>query len=350
MKKMILFPLLSICFCWLACYKEKAYLPTNVPADSVLVKVTSSDAALPADGLSFTFISAELPLSAVDNRSSVVFTTTRGTFDNNAKTITQAAVLVNDNGTNRRLARVKLIASSNVENADVTATVSNIAKTITVPFVSPAYDTYLTVMPSAGTMPADGASFVYLNVEQPLNVPLDNTSVVFTATSGTFDNGTKTITKSSTVTLVGGIYKRAVQVRFTSSKNLETAHIEVSTKSTLKATSVDFTKAFPESIKLSVGAPSIATGFANSVQVTTALSRLLGMPSVGCDATLAVTDTNNVVRGSFINYVGKSDGSGIVTNKFTLGTDTYKGKLNIIATTQDASGKVLIDKTQIIAQ
>jgi hypothetical protein len=330
-----------------SCYHESEYLPTNVSSDQLIKSLAATAPAIPADAQSFTYIVAELPLDALDIRSVVVFTTTKGTFDNNSKTITLSATVVNDNGVNKRIAKAKLTSSAIIETADVTATVSNVSKTIPVSFTNLLFDSFLTIASFPASIPADGASFGYINIEQPLNILTDYTSIVFTTSNGLFDNGTKTITKSSATVLVNGVYKRVAQVRLIASKIVDSALVEVAVKGTSKNFTVNFLKALPDSVSISLSAPAIATGFANSVTITTSLIRSAGVPSLNNDATLTVTDTANVSRGSFINYSSKSDINGVIVNKFTLGSDTYKGKLIVTATA--GTGKPS-NTTQIIAQ
>lgn len=347
-KEFLLIFLMSFLFS--SCYKEKDYEPAKVNADEVIVSLTATDPVITADGQSFTYILAELPTNAVDARSTVVFTTTKGTFDNNTKTISLAATLINDNNTNKRIAKVKLVSSTVIENADITATVSNVSKKIAVSFTNPAYDSFLSVSSSESAIQADGASTATITVEQPVNILSDYTSVTLVTTAGTFDNGTKTITKSSALVLVNGVYKRMAQVRITASKSEENANIEVAIKGTLKNHSISFQRAFPENIELSLSGASITTGFANSLQITTNLLRQKGIPTINNEATLEVVDTNNISRGILINYKTKSDASGQIINKLTLGTDTYKGVLKIIAKSKDALGNTITTENEILAQ
>jgi len=338
------------CLLFSSCYNEKDYLPTNINPDEVIAGLYASNPVLPADGQSFTYIIAELPVNAVDARSTVTFTTTRGTFDNNNKTIMLAATLVRDNGQNKRIAKVKLVSSSTIEIADVTASIGGTTKVVSVTFTNLALDSFLTVSATSNTIPADGASFTTIIAEQPVNVQGDYNSITFTATAGVFDNGTKIINKSSALVLVNGVYRRIAQVRLTASKLEESAAIEIAIKGTLKAYNVNFKKAYPESIALTLGALSISPGYANSVQINTNLLRGKGTPTVNNEATTIVVDTNNVRRGAFINYNTKSDINGQVINKFTLGTDNYKGKLRVVATAVDSVGNYLVAESEIIAQ
>lgn len=341
---------LLLCIMASSCYHEDEYLPTNISADSIITQLSASVYTIPADGQSFTYIMAVLPIDAEDTRSTVTFTTTEGTFDNNTKTITQTANIINDNGTNKRIAKVKLTSSNQIQNAEVTATVFNFTKTITVSFTNLPFDSYLSISSTAADVPADGASYTYVNVDQPVSIISDYSSITFTTTAGLFDNGTKTITKSSSTILVNGIYKRTATVRLTSSKSVEIANVEVAIKGTSKNLSINFVKAFPDSIKLSVSAPSITQGYENSILITLNLIRSIGIPSINNDATISVMDANNVIKKSFVNYNTKSDANGQIINRFTMGNDPYKGILIITASGTDISGKVLSDISRIIAQ
>ncbi|MFT3681037.1 MAG: hypothetical protein QM791_12235 [Ferruginibacter sp.] len=332
---------LIICGIFTKCYKDNDYMPVNVNAGEVIVSLTALPDNIPADGQSFTYIIAELPLNAIDSKSNVVFTTTKGSFDNNTKTITQLATLINDNGVNRRIAKVKLTGTVQIDTAEVFAVTGNVTKSIKVIFSNLAYDNFLTVTADAPSVPADGASSTFINVEQPLNIPAEYSTVTFTTTNGTFDNGTKTITKSTSTILLNGTYKRLAQVRLTAGKIEETVVVEVAIKGTLKTVPVNFEKAYPEDVKIVIATPYITSGIENSLQITTNLIRQIGIPTIGNEASLRVVDADNAERGGFINYSNKSDASGSIVNKFTLGTDSYRGVLRIIAESKDASGKQL---------
>ena len=334
----------------ISCYHENDYLPTNINADQVIKSFAPVDSVIAGDGQSFTYLIAELPVEADNAKSTVTFTTSKGTFDNNTKTITQPATVINDNGTNRRIAKVKLVSIAQVDTAQISATVANITKYSRVVFSNLAYDSFLTVTADHNSIPADGASFTTLTVMQPLNLLSDYNSITFTTTSGTFDNGTKTISKSSGTVLINGSYQKMAQVRLTSSKNVETANVEVAIKGTTKNIAINFTRAYPENIKISIAAPYIASGIDGSQQITINLLRSKGTPSVGTVASLSVMDTNRVSLGTFINYNNLSDASGTIVNKFTLGTDTYKGTLKILAQTADSTGQTLRDSVNIIVK
>jgi hypothetical protein len=96
-----------------------------------------------------------------------------------------------------------------------------------------------------------------------------------------------------------------------------------------------------------VANPYITPGLENSLQITTILLRSVGSPSVGNEAFLKVIDTSNVVRGGFINYNTKSDSGGNITNKYTLGTDAYRGNLRVVAEGSDIGGRPLRDTVTI---
>jgi hypothetical protein len=335
---------LSACY-----YKDDDYLPANIDANKVIIDLKAVSLTIPADGQSFTYIIAELPVNAIEAKSTVTFTTTRGTFENNTKTMNISAVLINENNQNKRIAKVKLISSTVIETADITATVAGVTKNLSVSFTNLALDTFLSISAPPNVL-ADGVSNANIIVEQPLNVPSDYTSVTFTTTAGTFENGNKTIVKSSALILVDGVYKRLVQTRLTASKNEESAIIEAAIKGTLKTQVVQFKRAHAESIHITVAALSIASGFANSLQITTNLLRSKGTPTQNSEATLKAVDTTNIERGILINYSTKSDANGQIINKFSMGNDPYKGKLKLIAASADSVGHPISDTTLIFVQ
>lgn len=343
--------LLALAFIFLlfACYHEDDYLLTNIDAGQIIKNLYTTQDQILADGQSYTYIIAELPSDAVDSRASVVFTTTKGTFENNTKTITLLATMQNVEGQDKRIAKVKLISSVRIETAEVTATVANISKTIGVSFTNLPYEELLTVNSSAAEAPADGASAIYLTAEQPLNTADSQASIIFTTTAGNFDNGTRTITKPSVVTLIDGVYKRTSKVRLTSGKTVELASIDITTSVTAKSLTVDFVRAYPEYVNVTVSAAAIQTGFNNTMTITTQLLRSIGVPSINSEIALRVVDASGADHGTFINFNNKSNAEGKVVNSFTLGADTYQGPLFIKATATDAQGLPIISQYPITA-
>ncbi len=331
---------------FISCYKESDYQPANI--NTSLITLSAADASIVGDGDAFTYITAELPLETRDDKSSVVFTTNKGTFENTQKTITKTATIQSVGGVNKRIAKVKLISSTKIEKATVEATIGDITKTVDVSFVSINYDALMTITTSGTQIPADGESSLLITVEQPLDTKDDYTSIVFTTSKGSFENGSKTITKPSTIILENSVYKRKSLVKLISSKKVETADIEISVKNTLKKLSIPFLNAFPETLKLSASALILSGGFANLLTVTTTLLRPVGTPSAQNISDLFVFDANKNKIGYFQNYLSSSDETGTIQNKFTLGDYTYKGALKIIAIGTNALGKTITSDTLFI--
>jgi hypothetical protein len=251
-------------------------------------------------------------------------------------------------GQNKRIARVKLFSTTKIEKAIVEASIGDVTKSTEIQFSSPNYDTYLQLGTSSPSILADGFTSAQIEVEQPIDTKDDFISITFTTTKGTFENGTKTITKSSLVVKNGDQYTRKAIVQLTSTTQIGDAVVEATIKNTSKKITVKFEKAFPEDIQLTTSALSLAPGFNNSITLTTNILREKGIPSAGHEATLQVFDKNGTEIGSFLNLVTTSDGNGNLSNKFTLGNQSYSGNLTVRATTKNQSGTILPKEITVI--
>lgn len=332
-------------FCW-SCYKDDDYLPSHANYEGFL-NLSASATTIPADGESSVFLYGELPIDIREDKTSITFTTTKGTFENGQKTITKAATVQVLNGANKRIAKVKLTSAATITQATVEATIGDITQTITIAFTTIDYASLFSLSAAPAQIPADGESYTVLTAEQPLDVKEEYTSVTFSTTKGTFENGQKTITKSSLINLENTVYRRKAIVRLVSSKKVDSADIEASVKGTSKKTTVYFVRAFPESIKLSTTGISISPGFGNSVVLTTTLLRRVGTASQGAPVKLESFDANNAKIGYFINYNEASDENGQTTNRFTLGDQNYRGSIKIVATAVDGENKPIRDSIQL---
>lgn len=109
--------------CCSSCYKED-----KVVVSDVIKEFTISPSALPADGLSKAQIMVILPDDVLDTKRSVVFTTTKGLFDIEAKnSVTVVAVDTMLNGRQQVVAIASLVAANEEGKALVTAKVQNFA-------------------------------------------------------------------------------------------------------------------------------------------------------------------------------------------------------------------------------
>jgi hypothetical protein len=102
------------------------------------------------------------------------------------------------------------------------------------------YSKFLLLSTSDSIIVADGESTSYITAEIPMEIRDDKASVVFTTNKGTFDNGTKTITKIATIQSINNVNKRIAKIKLTSSTKIEKATIEATVGDISQSLEVSF--------------------------------------------------------------------------------------------------------------
>lgn len=111
------------------CYKEK-----TASSSEVILSIGHSPTTIPADGVSKSLITVEIPAETPDASNSIVLTTTKGLFDviaKNTATISAQNVMGTD-GKNHRIGTMYLVATNDTLPAIITATIKNYSKSDTV--------------------------------------------------------------------------------------------------------------------------------------------------------------------------------------------------------------------------
>ena len=128
------------------------------------------------------------------------------------------------------------------------------------------------------------------------------------------------------------------------------ATISVNGATIQKDTTITFLKAYPEVIRQSVSTPLVKPDFFEPITITTTLERNNGKVSKNTIVDIVVVDTTGVERGRIDDLRTKSNEEGIVENKFTMGEDTYVGKLYLIASSETENQTVLKDTITLISK
>lgn len=111
-------------------YKEV----TEPTADSI-IKVTAAPTSIPADGVSKTEISVQLPDDVMDTKRSVIFTTTRGLFEIENKNTTTVTALDLTVGTDvKKIAKATLIGTTDEGTSVVIIKVQSYVLTTNISF------------------------------------------------------------------------------------------------------------------------------------------------------------------------------------------------------------------------
>ncbi|MFD2588980.1 hypothetical protein ACFSQJ_18795 [Croceitalea marina] len=118
-----------------------------------------------------------------------------------------------------------------------------------------------------------------------------------------------------------------------------------------KTVDVNFENAYPEAINVFTDSLTINPNSFNQIKITTELSRSVGMVNSGIKAETHVVDTLGNTLGLFNNYQNTlfTRDSGRIENRFSLGNESYLGKLLIVAKTETPAGE-LRDTTIIFSK
>jgi adhesin/invasin len=214
------------------CHRPDDYFIDPTHADSVL-SVTSSTATLPADGISRATITAQLdPRTDADKRN-VTFTTTAGTLIAAGKEGPSITVPADTTAK----AVVELRSSTTPATARVDVAVSTVARSTSVQFVKLAREEVFDVSVSGTSVPADGVSTAVFTVTLKRLGTLDQRSIKFETSAGTFIASGQPIARSVTMT-AGATGQVIVELQ---SETPATAHVRVTALDTLYEVDISFT-------------------------------------------------------------------------------------------------------------
>ncbi|HSK77387.1 MAG TPA: hypothetical protein VLQ45_13120 [Thermoanaerobaculia bacterium] len=265
------------------------FSPTSPGVVNALV-VTADRTSLVADGSSTTVLTATISPLAAEDRRTVTFKTSTGTFIGASTPPTELTVLAS-----RGVAKATLQSSRKVEVAAINVTVKDDAETLAtfrldIPFVA-AGSEVLQLEVTPPSIPADGFSRATLVATVGADVPSDRRTVVFTASKGQLVNGSGT---PSTLEVVAGRDNKA-RAELISSRSLETAIVEASLKDVpgaIERATVRFDPLNPaDVIQLSTSVTEAPADGATILQVTATVASGLA----GTDRQVTFTTT----RGTF---------------------------------------------------
>jgi len=175
-------------------------------------------------------------------------------------------------------------------------------------------------------------------------------AIVFNTTNGSFVGGEgTTITKVATPARNSGRYEAVVTL--VSTKSLGTATITATTASgEVKAKNrktVIFEKAYPQSFTVRVDSASLKPSFQSEIILSAILLRTDGIPTSGHGVTFTAQGEDNRHLGFYVNNdsTSISDGNGIASIRYTLGSDSV-GVNEVITVT--ATSEIIIEGSEII--
>jgi len=268
---------------------------TNVVLDN-LMQVSTSEASLPADGFSRATITATLRFGG-DLRRPVTFTTTRGTLIKFGATggSTTETVTADASG----VARIQLQADSTVGTAQVTADVSGYNRGLFVQFVPVSPTSIIRLAQSRDSAPADGATRTQFIAAVSPNIPEASRTVVFTTTDGSFTSDTDAGNlKRATVEVDAG---NTAVVELRSPLTAANASIAATIANVTTRSTVNFTRALPTTILVSLSKSSATRAGSDSVDITVKLMRDVGQVANNTVVTYEARDAAGKPIGFFNN-------------------------------------------------
>ncbi|MCP9748603.1 hypothetical protein [Lacihabitans sp. CS3-21] len=153
---------------------------------------------------------------------------------------------------------------------------------------------------------------------------------------------------------INGENKKIADFEFTSKRVKSTkikAIISVYESEISKEQSVTFKQAFCESIDVTSSSLTIVPDSSfTEIILSTKLVRNFGLVSTGTVAKTRIVDINGVKRGILIDNNFKTDSLGIITNRFTMGNDSFKGHLYAISESVDENNNIKKDTLVIYSQ
>ncbi len=250
--------------------------------------------------------------------------------------------LVQENGRNKKIAEV-YVKHDKAELLNVRAVMAintvEISQEATIEF-TPAtdYTSQLSVTATNNGADADNLDKIHLVAEVPYDFPAVTEDKVDFYIS---KEPEEKITATLRVIESGDGLKKIAEAYVKHNKDgvlsakavLKTGALEVS-----KQISINFVRAYPESITVSASSLEISPESFNTVTITTRLHRDNGTVTLGTIANTRAYDVSGNSIGIFVDYKDKTDADGKITNSFTLGNNTYTGPITIVGEAAGSNG------------
>lgn len=128
------------------------------------------------------------------------------------------------------------------------------------------------------------------------------------------------------------------------------AIISINESEISKNVNISFQRALCESIKMMSSSLTVKPSSFDEIIINTNLERKVGIVSAGTLAETKIVDINGITRGILVNYNNKADSTGKIVNHFTMGNDSYQGKLYIISESIDENNNPIKNTLIIYSQ
>ena len=268
-----------------ACHDPNAYIVTPDNVDSV-VRVDVSAAAIPADGLSRTTITATVTPGAAADRREVTFTASRGTLLAGSQQAAQVKVTADAAGQ----AIAQLRSDSIVGPVRVDIQVLTVVRSVTVDFTAPVADDTYTVSVAPAAIPADGFS------ESTISVRLKNLgttaqrTVEFRTTAGLL--AAPGVAAADVITVPANADGLAV-AQLQSARIVGTARVTTTALNVSRTVDVPFTAVAPSDIIRLASTDSVLPADGKSTaRITATIAQ--GLPATRRTVTFRLTGTGGL--------------------------------------------------------
>jgi hypothetical protein len=203
----------------------------------------------------------------------------------------------------------------------------------------------ITLLSIDTTAIADGANAVPVKVRISADAANNKRKVVFKTSLGSFKGGA-----GDSIVVTAGENFMAMANLVSVNTGLATVYAKILTVKTKSQMKVTFTKAFPETVKVSVDSFQIKNTFKSEITITASLARGNGgIPSTGTPVTFRVQDQAGNDVGTFLNNtnISTSGSDGKTKIRYSAGPTTYQGYLTITATIVKSDGVTTSATTRI---
>ncbi len=315
---------------------------SEIASPDEVLALLASPSRLPADGFSVTLLTAEIASTADERFRDIVFSTTMGRFPASAVGGQRTITVTADSGGR---AVVELQASQLVGIANVSAEIRDgdavkVSRSLGVPFDSVPPVEVVARRIEGSRAPADGATATRIVATLSGSVPLDQRTVTFSASMGTFASSS-----SPQVTRTAGSNTEIV-VDLISPRTPGLAVISAALGQLRSQANLQFEPAYPDTAALSfIGSFQVAATFNTKRSLRLELFRHGGEVSPGLEVGWEAFDESTGNEFGFFSAITLVDDNGNATADFTPGNTTERGEAVVsgFVVGTFTNGKVVIE-------
>ncbi len=297
-------------------------------AEDVVLQLTISPGALPADGFSSAQVVAEVDPRTEERYRDITFSTTLGSFP--AGTSTGARTIVAAADASGR-AVVVLRSAAQPGTATVTAEVRDgasvkFSRSVDVAFQAVAVSSVVVLELGALSAPADGETVTNAVARVAAALPAEQRIVTFATTVGTLgpSGGTSAQVRAGTDDIAA--------IGVVSPRTPATGTVTASVNNLTARRTLEFTHAYPDAMSLGVsGSLRLSASFGTKATLRAQLVRDVGSVTRGTEVAFTGVHDATGQEFGFWSAITSSDAAGQATAEFTPGNTPLRGESTIRA-------------------